>query len=250
MHETGTINERLALFGVPQPMIFSAFSVLDADTWRHLLYAAWWLGIVGIIVVLASHIDLRGEQKPLYIRIRHITIKWPALTGIAAMLIVTLTAGATIHRDLYEVNNTQSLQEDYSDQALYEQLYGQWRNQPRPLITEMALAISVNPANGLLTTQGKWTVSNPDSNPITAILVNIPENSRLKLANKSLGLSLRHDDYRERVQIYRFDHPLAAGEKTTIDFTLHSRWQGFVDGAFAWPIGRMLSYWTIMPSRA
>ncbi|MFT8659332.1 ABC transporter permease [Zymomonas mobilis] len=238
MHETGTINERLALFGVPQPMIFSAFSVLDADTWRHLLYAAWWLGIVGIIVVLASHIDLRGEQKPLYIRIRHITIKWPALTSIAAMLIVTLTAGATIHRNLYEVNDTQSLQEDYRDQALYEQLYGQWRNQPRPLITEMALATSVNPAKGLLTTQGKWTVSNPDSNPITAILVNIPENSRLKLANKSLGLSLRHDDHRERVQIYRFDHPLAAGEKTTIDFTLHSRWQGFVDGAFAWPIGR------------
>lgn len=238
MHETSTINERMMLFGVPPSMIFSAFSVLDADTWRHLLYAAWWLGITGIILVLASHIDLRGEEKPLYRRILGMKMERPAIIALIVMFIVTGTAGTGIGHELHKVNDVQTLPEEHRDQAMYEQLYGQWLNKPRPLITDETLEISVNPKKGVFTTQGKWTVCNPDSNPISAILVNIPENSHLQLANKSLNLSLFHDDRPERVQIYRFEHPLAPGEKTTIDFTLHSQWQGFVDDAFAWHIGR------------
>lgn len=238
MHETGTINERMMLFGVPQPMIFSAFSVLDADTLRHLLYAVWWLGITGIIFLLASHIDLRGELKPIYGRIRASRMSMPSMIAVVGMLILTLAAGTTIHYELYKVNDVHTLTEERNDQAIYEQRYGEWLHKIRPVITNTALKISAEPGQGVFVVKGSWTIHNPNADPISEILVNIPESSRLQLADKSVGLSLLRDDPSQRVQLYQFEHPLAAGENTTISFTLRSQWRGFVDGAYAWPIGR------------
>lgn len=236
LHETGVVTEKLTLFALPQPMLFSGFAVLDADTTRQLLYAGWWLGLAGALLLIATALDRRGERAPLFARARGLPVRVGPLAAVAGLLLLAVASAATIHHELHGINESLTPEEQRAEEAGYERRYGGWATVARPLITAEKVTATLDPAGGRITLHGAWTLRNPSGRAIDALLVNVPEGATLALHGD--GLTMTADDETYAVQTYRFARPLASGTQTTVTFAMTNRWRGFTDEAYARPVGR------------
>jgi len=236
LHESGVIEQNLLLL-IPAPMLFSDFDVLSADTTRHLAFAAYYLGGVGLLVVAAVWFWQRGLPQSLAARARQVPRQLTPMTVVLAVVCATATlaGGEEIWRQLHVVNDFKTRAQSRTEAAEYERRYGFVADLPTPTVSALTLDITLAPEQGRVDFAGRWQLLNAGESPIEELYIAFPEQGVFMISGAA-SLELYDADY--AMARYRLTVPLAPGQTTSVGFTLHTVHQGFTYEPFEATLGR------------
>lgn len=171
----------------------------------------------------------------------------------ALCLSLALWQGWQLHQQLQQAGALQSSTDRERWRANYEHRYQHWQAQPQPVLSNIKLAVRLEPSKLQATISATMTLTNPHDSAIEQILLGWPDPAfrakdiqRLQLQQ---GLLLRHDA--ELTQfVYQLDRPLAAGASTNLQLELHLQQSALAQLQFQQIIRPEFSYlrlWQLLP---
>jgi len=236
LHESGVVEQRMALLGPPPEMLFSDIGILDTSTLRHLLFDGYYLGITTLVGVLGLMAWSRGALKPLRKRLWAGMTTGVVVAGLGSIL-VTGGAATAIYEALYISNDTKTVAQSYDEASDYEKRFGMVADQPQPAIRALTLDARIDPIHRRVSYRGLWHLANEGAAPITAIWLNLPEDSTLDQVwmNEERTKPAQFDK-RQRVARFLLSRPMQVGERMEFRFELTTRHRGFTYDIF---LGRL-----------
>lgn len=196
--------------------------------WFRLYWAAWALLLVSIAVLFW----VRGKETGFTIRLRlarqrlSVGTRW--VTGIAAMLILSL--GGFIFYNTNILNSYVTSSEADGRSAEYELIYGKYETLAQPDLKQAKLHIELYPEKRALAINGAYTLRNTGTNSIDSIHVSMALGSAVTTSmtfNRNTRLVV--DDKTHRYRIYALDDPLQAGDSLQLTFGINVAQEGFTN---------------------
>jgi len=185
----------------------------------------YWGGFALLLAVIAHLLWRRGTETRLAPRMSRLPRR--AVSGAGALgLAGLLTAGATgafLYDQMNVENEYVSREEGEARLAEYERKYLQYETLRQPSITDVTLAIDIFPEQRRFEATGSYTFVNDTGAPVEVLHVRLPDTETELLEVEVPGASLESDDEEFQYRIYRFETPLAPGEKARLSFASR-RW--------------------------
>jgi hypothetical protein len=194
-----------------------------------LLARAYWACFAVLLLVFAHWVWPRGTVVAVVPRLRGLVRRITVPTGGIALAAIAgmIGTGLVIHHNIKVLNRYETSVEAESRLADYERKYLKYADLPRPVVTDVAFAVAIDPAARRMDVTGHYALRNDSGVPITALHVRQGDAgtqfTRLDIA----GARLASHDKRHFHRIYRFDTPLAPGATTRLDFTSQLWRRGF-----------------------
>ncbi len=189
-------------------------------------FQLYWLAFAVILLVASHLLWRRGAEtalRPRFARLRRRLAGAPAwlLGGAVA---AWLGAGAFIFYNTNLLNDYRTQPENEKFQADYEKTLLPFENVPQPRITEVKLAVDLQPSRARAETRGSYLVENRTAAPLPKVHVRWArplKMQELEVEGGRLEKEYPEFDYR----IYAFNTPMQPGEKRAIRFAtlLHER---------------------------
>ena len=185
----------------------------------------YWGGFALLLAVLAQLMRRRGTETRLAPRIRQLPRR--AASGAGALGLVGLltagTTGAFLYNEMNVENEYASRDDGEARLAEYERKYLQYETLRQPSITDVTLALDIFPAERRLEAKGSYAMVNDTGVPLEMLIVRLPDRETELLEVEVPGAALQSDDGEFQFRIYRFETPLAPGEKARLTFATR-RW--------------------------
>ncbi len=188
----------------------------------------YWSAIALLLVIIAFSIWPRGTESRYRPRLRKL---WTRLRGTAgsvgaAALFVAVCSGSVIYYNMNILNVYRTSDENEKLQADAERALLKYAVQPQPRITGVRLNVALYPAETRAVTSGEYVIENRTPSALGEIHVNLSDELKVeKLEIDGATLTKEYKDYGYR--IYRFDQPMAPGEKRQMRFRTVLEQQGF-----------------------
>ncbi len=203
--------------------------------WQGALWARAYWGAFGVLLLCLAHwLWPRGTVVAVVPRIKAAPARVTRTSGGMALAAVgvMIGTGSVIHHNIKVLNIYRTSDEREARLAAYERQYLRYENLPRPVVTDVAFDVSIDPAARRMDVTGHYLLRNDTPTPISEVHIRQGESetrfTRLDLA----GATLAKHDKRFNHSIFRFDQPLAPGAATRLDFTALLHRRGFAnDGA-------------------
>ncbi|WP_301749921.1 M1 family aminopeptidase [uncultured Erythrobacter sp.] len=200
-----------------------------------LISRAYW-GCFGVLLLVFAHWAWpRGTVVAVMPRLKGIGQRISLASGGIAVAAVAgmIGTGLVIHHNIKELNSYETSDEAEARMAEYERKYLKFADLPRPVVTDVAFDVAIDPAERRLDVTGHYDLRNDSGVPITEVHIrqgdNAVEYSRLDIA----GAKLASHDKRHSHRVYRFDTPLAPGATTRLDFKSLVWRRGFANSGAA-----------------
>ena len=212
----------------------------------------YWACFGALLLVLAHWFWPRGTVVAVVPRVKGFAKRIsPASGGIAVAAIAGMIGtGLVIHNNIKVLNTYETSDEAEARRADYERKYLKFANLPRPVVTDVAFDVAIDPAAKRMDVTGHYALRNDSGVPITELHIrqgdDATEFTRLAVA----GAKLASHDTRHFHRIYRFETPLAPGAITRLDFTSRLMRQGFANRGAATDIvdnGTFVNNFTFAP---
>jgi ABC-2 type transport system permease protein len=199
------------------------------DFWKFALWTqAYWLAGAVLLLVLAYGLWRRGTETRFLPRIRRLPhrLKGPAglIGGVALAAFVGLGAFIFINTNVWNEYRTNTQTERL--QADYEKTLLRYENTPQPSITDVKLDLDLQPYDSRLVTRGTYVIENRTGAPLQEMHLRWNDDLEMKsltVQGARMAREWPEFDYR----IYRFDTPMAPGEKRTVSFETVLAQHGF-----------------------
>jgi len=188
----------------------------------------YWSAVALVLVIIAFSIWPRGTESRYRPRFRKL---WTRLQGTAgsvgaAALFVAICTGSFIYYNTNILNVYRTSDQTEKLQADAERALLKYASQPQPRITGVKLNVALYPAETRAVTSGEYVIENRTTASLGEIHTNLSDELRVeKLEIDGATLSKEYKDYGYR--IYRFDQPMAPGEKRKLRFRTVLEQRGF-----------------------
>jgi len=200
-----------------------------AQAWLRVYWTAFCL----LLLVLAYALWRRGTETRLMPRLARLPHRLKGAPGVIAALAVLVFAGV----GAYIFVNTNVWNEyrnnEYEERWLadYEKvLYNAYKDVDQPTITDVKLNVELFPTEPRVVTAGTYVLENRTGKPIADLHVR-GASPDLKVDFEVPGARRVKDYPRFKYAIYRFDTPMAPGERRTIAFRTELSQRGFRNSA-------------------
>lgn len=183
-------------------------------------FRAYWIAFAVLLLLLAHALWRRGSET----RLR------PRLTGLGRRLShgpaggIGLVAGLSFAALGGFIFLNTNIRNDYRDSlegdrfaAEREKLLLRYERLPQPALTDVKLDLVIDPAGTRVDTRGRYIFENRTQAPLSHIHLNWNRDARIA-ALKIDGARLETAYDRLNYQIFRFDRPLAPGERRSLSF--------------------------------
>lgn len=236
------LESHLYLYATTPPVPLSDMNGLGKFAGYAAWYRAYWAAGAVILVVLSYGLWRRGGSAPLGMRIRRLPVRLagaPALIGGGAAAVMA-GLGAFIYYNNYVLNDFPTYSESQRWAADYEKALLPLESDPQPRITDITLDIDLYPDAPRAIVTGKYVIENKTGAPLEKVYVSWPTaqvqknflgtqaTPELKMLALDVGGAKLVRAYpRFNFQIYRFDTPMAPGERREIRFKAMREQRGF-----------------------
>ncbi|VWX47237.1 M1 family aminopeptidase [Novosphingobium sp. 9U] len=201
--------------------------------WAGAMWGRLYWGCFGLILLVLAHwmwprgtvVAVRPRIAGIGRRITPVSATLAAL-GLAGMV----GSGILIHHNIAELNLYRTKDQIEKQTADYERRYLKYENLPRPVVTDVAFNVALDPARRRMDVTGRYVLRNETQAPIWQVHVRQSDDTvdftSLALAGARLAFYDKLNGYR----IYRFDTPLLPGRTATLDFRSTIWRRGFENG--------------------
>jgi aminopeptidase N len=189
---------------------------------------AYWSAFALMLVLLAFGLWRRGTDVSLRPRLVRLARRLAGAPGwaMAAAAIAWIACGAWIYYNTNVLNVYRSAVAEERAIADYEKALLQYERIEPPRITDVKLAVDLHPRAVRAVTRGSYAFENRSGAPMDEVHVRWDPRLRMdSLEIDGATLATEHKDFAYR--IYRFEPPLAAGERRTLAFTSTLQERGF-----------------------
>ncbi|WP_294190225.1 M1 family aminopeptidase [uncultured Sphingomonas sp.] len=219
----------LYLYGTTETTSLSDMNgdaVGSARGWWLRLY---WIGWALVLGVVAHLLWRRGTDVKLAHRLRRAPRRLAGTPGVllAGALVLVVATGSYVYRQMDVINIYRSEPAQEARLAAYERKYLRYVGLRQPTLTDIKLAVALQPSQLTMTAIGRYRFVNDTGAPLRDLHLRMQDDKTRLGAVTIAGARpiMVDDDYQYR--IYRFDHPLAAGAMGDIRFRTTRAVRGF-----------------------
>jgi ABC-2 type transport system permease protein len=219
----------LPLMGLDHPMILfgsnPGFIYSDMNGYGHSLAANRWFNLywdaAALVMIVASYLFwTRGTNTEWRTRVQAArrALSPQVLATLGLGLGVFAAVGALLYYNLNVLNRYQTTFQKQADSADYEKLYKKYEGRPQPRITDVNLAVDIDPAARSVNIVGHYQLENRTDAPIETVfiqLINDPVIRMMRLKRSAVPVI---SDKALGFYSYKLHQALAPGEKIGLDF--------------------------------
>jgi hypothetical protein len=235
-------ESHLYIYGTTSPTPLSDMNGLG----RYACYAAWyrlyWAAGAVILTVLAWGLWRRGPSAPLMVRIKRLPwrLAGPAGAIMCAAAVTMSGLGGWIYYNNFVLNDFPTFNQTQRWQADYEKALLPYEAHPQPHITDIKLDVDLYPDQLRAVTRGSYVIMNKTAKPLRDVYVQWahptvtkdftgtmiePGLKMISLDVPGARVAKEFPEYNFR--IYRYDKPMAPGERRAIRFETVRAQRGF-----------------------
>ncbi|CAN5414616.1 M1 family metallopeptidase [soil metagenome] len=195
-------------------------------------FAAWanayWTAGAVLLLVLAYGLWRRGTETRYLPRLRRLPHRLMGgagvFGGIALAAFIGLGVFIFINTNVWnEYRNSNAVEKL---QANYEKTLLRFETTPQPSITDVKLDLDLHPHAPRLETRGSYVIENRTGAPLSEMHLRWNDDLEMKALNVQ-GARMVREWPEFYYRIYRFDTPMAPGEKRTVSFDTVLEQHGF-----------------------
>lgn len=189
---------------------------------------AYWSAFAVVLMVVAYALWRRGTETRLMPRLRRMPRRLAGPAGLIGLagLAAFVGLGVFVYLNTNVWNEYRSRKDQEALQARYEKTLLRYESTPQPSAVSLRLALDLHPHAPRLVTEGEMVVENRTEAPLSEI--HLRWNPDLKIQALTVQGARMAREWREfDYRIYRFDTPMAPGERRTVRFTTVLEQRGF-----------------------
>ncbi|CAN5253889.1 M1 family metallopeptidase [soil metagenome] len=196
------------------------------------LFSAWtnayWIAGAVLLLVVAYGLWRRGTETRYLPRLRRLPHRLKGGAGVfgGVALAAFVGLGVFIFINTNVWNEYRNKTQNETLQANYEKTLLRFEDTPQPSITDVKLDLDLHPHAPRLETRGTYVIENRTGAPLSEMHLRWNDDLEMKTLTVEGARMVREwpeFDYR----IYRFDTPMAAGERRTVSFDTVLEQRGF-----------------------
>jgi hypothetical protein len=224
-------QDKLYLFGdtpaVPYSDMNGYGNFVPAMRWFQL----YWGAACVLLLVLARLAWVRGTDDAWRARLQRARGRFNVPIALAAVIggVAFVATGAWIFYNTHVLNPYRDEHIQEALRAEYEKRYKVYATHPQPKVVGVRVNADLRPSAHNLGFRGEYQLENRNAEPVTELLLNIPEAATVRALEASIPLKLeeaRPDlDWRR----YSLAQPLAPGAAMTLTFDLDYPERGFTN---------------------
>jgi aminopeptidase N len=207
-------------------------------------FQVYWLAFALLLLVASHLLWRRGADARIRPRLARLGAR---LTGTPGLLLggaalLWAGTGSYIFYNTNILNEYRTQPQEEKFRADYEKTLLAFEKVPQPRITDVKLAVDLQPAGARAATSGSYVIENRTGAPLPAVHVRWARPLKmqtLEVEGATLDKEYKEFDYR----IYAFDPPLQPGERRTIRFATLLEERGFPN---ARPLTRIVDNGTFL----
>ena len=199
-------------------------------TWFDLYWGAFCV----VLVILSYGLWRRGAETRLMPRINRFPRRMMGATGLAlaSAVIAFASLGGWIFYNTNVLNIYQSNVAGEENLANAEKALAQYEEMPGPTITDVKLTVNLRPKDRQADVTGSYVIENQTGAPLTRMIAALPDKATVERASLSIpGVVVEKAWPNYNVTLYRFEKPMAPGEKRTVTFETTYGRKGFTNGS-------------------
>jgi hypothetical protein len=223
------VEHNLLIYGSDPGWTYSDMRGFDPFIGPWLWFKVYWTAWGLVLTITAVLLSVRGREDGFRSRLaqarRRFTRRVAGLT--AAALVLMLSVGGFIFYNTNVLNAYSSESAGVLSRVDYERRYGQYRDIPQPLVTNVDLQLEIHPRRRVADIRGTYTLVNRTSGSIDSVHlatkagvdttnVRFDRPSRAVASDETLG----H-------RIYALETPLVPGGMLRLDFDVRFDPRGF-----------------------
>jgi hypothetical protein len=191
-------------------------------------FRAYWSAVALVLGVLGYALWRRGTGSALRPRLARLprTLAGGAGGLLLAGVVLAVGLGGYIYLNTNVWNEYRTTKGDDRWLADYEKTFLRYETLPRPTITDVTLRVDLFPRRTEAVTTGAYEVVNKTGAPLSDVHVRFDRDAVVRQVSVE-GARLERDFPRFNYRIYRFDTPMAPGERRRITFVTWRGQRGF-----------------------
>lgn len=225
------IDNHLLVFGSSPDWTYSDMSGFGPSLIPWMWFKAYWAGWVGLLLVIATLMWVRGREQGFKARLRALRDRLTSRSASLAAAMLAVIAGASG----YIIYNTMVLNGDASQSsrvtlaASYEKTYGKYASLEQPKINGIALRAELYPRDRKAFLHTTYTLVNRSTAPIPAIHF-VPEDG-MDTSDPVFDQAVQTitSDKKLYYGIYRLSPALAPGDSIHVTFDVRYAPKGFTN---------------------
>jgi aminopeptidase N len=215
-------------------------------------FQAYWSAFALMLLVLAYGLWRRGSETRLAPRLARLPhrLAGPAGAIMGLGLVAFIGLGIWIFVNTHVWNDYRTQKADDRRLADYEKTLLRFADLPQPTVTDVALDVDLHPHTPEASTRGRYVLENRTRAPLSEVHVRVDLDSRLVRAGLT-GARLVKSYPEFHYYIYRFDRPLAPGQRAALVFETWRGQHGFANNGYGRRIvdnGTFLNNFEIAPA--
>jgi aminopeptidase N len=186
-------------------------------------FEAYWTAFCAVLAMLSYGLWRRGTETRFWPRLRRLPRRLAGTAGaiMAAALVAWAGLGGFIFYNTNILNRYETALDGDRWAADYEKALLPFAALPQPTVTEVHLAVDIEPHVPQAMTSGDYAIANNTAAPLPAVHLSWNRDLRDVVLTVD-GARVDQDFGRLGYRIYAFDPPMAPGETRHIHFT--TRW--------------------------
>jgi len=191
-------------------------------------FRAYWTAGALLLAVLAYALWRRGASAPLKDRMLRLPARLRGTAGAVAAVAVLVMAGlgGWIFYNTNVLNEYRTTLDLERLTAEYEKALIGYENVPQPRITDVELEVAIYPHEPRVVTRGRYAIENRTGAPLEQVHVGWLQPLEITALDVE-GARLEREYPEFRYRIYRFEQPMAPGERREIRFESLREQRGF-----------------------
>ncbi|HEX2677825.1 MAG TPA: ABC transporter permease, partial [Polyangiales bacterium] len=185
-------QDKLYLFGESPSIQYS-----DMNGYGHFVPAVrwvqlYWAGASVLLLVIARLAWVRGTDAELRSRLKRARSRWTLAPALAAAfgLVVFLATGGWIYYNTHILNPYRDENTQEAQRAEYEKRYKPFATHPQPKVVAVRVDADLHPHSHEVRFRGQFDLRNRNAEPVTELLVNLPEEALVHSLTATVPLTL------------------------------------------------------------
>jgi len=224
-------QDKLYLFGDAPAVQYS-----DMNGYGHFVPAVrwfqlYWGGASLLLLVVARLAWVRGTDAEWKARLQRARSRWGLGTAAAVALgsIVFIATGAWIFYNTHILNPYEDENTQQAQRAEYEKLFKPFATHPQPKVVAVRVQADLRPHAHEVRFRGEFLLRNRNAQPVTELLVNLPEEAIVHSLTGSVPLTLAESRPKLSWRRYTLARALAPDETLTLSFDIEYAARGFAN---------------------
>jgi len=217
-----------------------------------LWFKLYWLAVGAVLLAVARLAWVRGTDTGLAARWREARRRLDGPTAGVLVGSTALAAGlaAFLGWQTAFVAPYEHSVDARRDAVAYEQTYrARWLDAPHPLVESVVARVDLYPADGRAEVQGTLAVVNPHDEPLTELLVNLPDDDLLEELTFGIPYTETVDEH--SVHHWVLERPMQPDERAELSFRTRHGYPGIPNSGYETSVvgnGTFLHHYEVFPS--